>query len=56
MKLFKLALISTFIILSFGKQALPGATLMPDSVAYGYATNNNYALQNAAVNKNNIGL
>ncbi len=49
MKLLKLAIYSYLFFFAMGKQALPGATLMPDSVAYGYATNDNYALQNAAV-------
>ena len=52
MKLVKLAVITSLILFVSGKkdkQILPGASLMPDSVAYGYATNDNYALQNAAV-------
>jgi hypothetical protein len=49
MKLLKFATYSLMIILTLGKQALPGVNLMPDSVTYGYATNDNYVLQNAAV-------
>ena len=49
MKLFKLTIVLSILFFTLGKQALPGASLMPDSVAYGYAANDNYALQNAAV-------
>jgi len=55
MKLIKLTFLSIALLLSTTisknrKQSLLGANITPDSVAYGYATNDNFALQNAAVN------
>ncbi len=49
MKLLKFATYSMMIILTLGKKAVPGVNMVPDSVTYGYATNDNYVLQNAAV-------
>lgn len=34
------------------RKQFPGVNVMPDSVAYGYASNDNYPLQNAAGFKN----
>ena len=49
MKLLKFATYSMMIIFTLGKKAVPGVNMVPDSVTYGYATNDNYVLQNAAV-------